>query len=205
MYTARVVGSFLWWTTNSSTTNTPIPVPKTQSILRVMMGKRDIPQALAIPSVDDLAKDELDQPPLSGLSLKSPKGPRSPFRFSSKLQFGTNQSIQAHQDQPTSPTIESPFANRVQTSTSGTQQEKFATSPAKGGFFSNYKASKSASRLQPTGQLDGGSGDDDGRKMSRDLNRPAISSRVSGTDKGKTTLVSFQAITLLTCHSRGYC
>jgi hypothetical protein len=141
------------------------------------MGRKPTPQPLDISSGDGTAdrdpngdfnnnKIYIDAPPRSApLSLRSPISPRSPFRFSSKVVqggFGSQPSVHLveHQDpsrnppssptNPLLPTLQQPLGiGRQEDLGRGQERERPSTSPVRAGFFSNYKASKSSSRLLP--------------------------------------------------------
>lgn len=59
------------------------------------------------------------------------------------------------------------------------EESRPSTSPAKGGFFANYKATKSANRLQQRENTRPGEGD----KMSRDTALPGDSMNASVPDQ----------------------
>lgn len=120
----------------------------------------------------------------SPASLKSPKSPRSPFKFTTKKTQG-DQSLQAsepwetHQNRTDLPQSQTaPALHQYSTSAGEEERQERRERPAKGGFFSNYKASKSSSRLQ-----DSSRGTEEG--MSRDTDRPAMSGKVSSQDSGR--------------------
>lgn len=157
------------------------------------MGRKPTPQPLAIsPTGDDNEKNITDAGPKSAPSLRSPRSPRSPFRFSTKLGqgFGDHPSMQATEEQerrrnlssPTTP-LQSTFqqtlgSDRPEGRERGPELDRPSTSPVKGGFFSNYKASKSSSRLQPADTIRQVTED----TMSRDTDNPVISGKASSTD-----------------------
>ena len=163
------------------------------------MGRKPTPQPLAIKpsSLENDDANKIDPGPKSAPSLRSPTSPRSPFRFSSLLGqgFGDHPSMRATEEQegrrnfssspttPSQPTFQQLFGSDKQEGRDRQrrpEQDRPSTSPAKGGFFSNYKASKSSSRLQPA---------ENARQvaeetMSRDTERPVGSSKM-GSSEGK--------------------
>ena len=167
------------------------------------MARKATPQPLSISSSQREAAgeegDTLDAgPKSSSQSLKSPRSPRSPFRFSTKLGqgFGDQHSMHAsdrqehrrdHPLSPTSTSLPSPQEPQVaarQTSRDrGRILDRPATSPAKGGFFSNYIASKSSSRLQPSETQAAQPG---GSAMSRESDRPALPGKTLSSDRNRS-------------------
>lgn len=127
----------------------------------------------------------------SPLSLVSPKSPRSPFtsRFSTKK--GEQQASMQASDQPQNrltPSISNSSFHQPPTS-SGGEGRQDRDKATRSGFFSNYKASKSSSHLQPRDAPNKKSED----SMSRDSDRPTMSGKVSASDAmttGKTHSVS---------------
>lgn len=135
----------------------------------------------------------LNSSPLSPLSPTTPKSPRSPFKFSLKPASHNNNSItsggrppmqapdaqqqqlerddQNRIDLPTSPT--SPFhpGSQNQTPSADVSSEK---RQGKGGFFSNYKASKSSSKVNASkSQVP------DESISGRETNQPEMTSKVA--------------------------
>lgn len=142
--------------------------------------------------------------PRSPLSPISPRSPKSPFRLSTKKgqDQSENPSMQAAESQQSRTTLP-PSQNTVslpslqQYSGNGAQekqqkqhqQERERERPVRSGFFSNYKASKSSSRLQNSDTVRQVTED----SMSRDTDRPAMPVRVSSqenTRNGTTHSVS---------------
>jgi hypothetical protein len=177
------------------------------------MARKPTPQPLSISSSQSEEADTVDAGPKSSQSLKSPRSPRSPFRFSTKLGqgFGEQPSMQgaeiqeSHRDFSSSPTTTSApslsqtlISGRQSSRDRGREQDRPGTSPAKGGFFSNYKASKSSSRLQSETAKQAED------SMSRDNDRPAMLGKVSASDgnrSGKTLVVSNFKGPKLGCHA----
>jgi hypothetical protein len=137
----------------------------------------------------------------SPLSATSPKSPRSPFKFtSSKKSQGEQPSMQAAEplqnrtNLPTSQTTPSLSPLQQYSGDSGGQERQERERPARSGFFSNYKASKSSSRLQPSDTVRQVSEDN----MSRDTDHPAMSGKVSPQETTRTgTTLWFR---LCRCH-----
>jgi hypothetical protein len=160
------------------------------------MGRKATPQPLAIPpaSIDDEENNNnVDPGPKSAPSLRSPRSPRSPFRFSTKLGqgFGDHPSMQPPEEQerrrnftsspttPSQPSFQQPLGSERQEGRSrGQEQDRPSTSPGKSGFFSNYKASKSSSRLQPVDTIRQVTEE----PMSRDTDRPAAPVKVANSE-----------------------
>ena len=150
------------------------------------MARKSTPQPLTLADPKNLVNDEQDSFGRSPLSPKSPKSPRSPFRFNSKK----NSSTQIQQSQPDQslmqasdtqqfratlpPSHTAPSLSSTQTSeVSGTQEKQ--ERPSRSGFFSNYKASKSSSRLQQTETVRQVQDD----TMSRDTDRAGLEKKGS--------------------------
>jgi hypothetical protein len=145
-----------------------------------------LPLTLADASIVDDEHGFLHSPTSSPLTSKSPKSTISPYIFTTK-KGAQSQGEEPPQMQPADPQQKrtNPMLPPSQTSPSlsALQQSSAASSgrerqererPARSGFFSNYKASKSSSRLQPS---------DTGRPvtegdMSRETDRPALSGQV---------------------------
>lgn len=159
------------------------------------MGRKPTPQPLAISptSLNDEENDIIEPGPKSAPSLRSPKSPRSPFRFSTKLGqgFGDQPSMQPAEEHehrrnfssspptPSQPSFQQPSGSGRQEGRSrGQEQARPSTSPGKGGFFSNYKASKSSSRLQPVNTIRQVTEE----TMSRDTDRPIASTKVASSE-----------------------
>jgi len=172
------------------------------------MARKSTPKPLTLPdpTIGNDAHEFIDSPnPRSPLS---PKSPRSPFKFSSSKK-GEEPSMQPPETQTPRATFPS---SQPPPSLSTTQQISVASAghdkqdrdrPVRSGFFSNYKASKSSSRLQNSDTVRQFPED----SMSRDTDRPtAMSGKVSSQETAKagtTIFVSprvfkFQS---LTCHA----
>ncbi|KAE8448379.1 hypothetical protein EG329_009623 [Mollisiaceae sp. DMI_Dod_QoI] len=146
------------------------------------MARKSTPQPLTLPN-PTIVNDEHDfiDSSRSPLSPKSPRSPRSPFRFTSKKSQSDFPSIEATESQQLSSisaSQTSPSLSTTQTSTG--IQEKERERPARSGFFSNYKASKSSSRLQ---NQDSAKPQED--SMSRDTDHPAMSGKVSTKENSR--------------------
>ncbi|RFU26172.1 hypothetical protein B7463_g10177, partial [Scytalidium lignicola] len=166
-----------------------------------MMARKSNPQALRLEQVGDIDyHDLIDSPsPRSPpLSSRSPKSPRIPFSFPSKrsrsqggnlaLQIpDVEQPSQAEASQAAATAVASASAAQEQLRPSTSAQEKTDPErPARTGFFSNYKNSKSSSRLHTERK-------NTEQNMSRDNDPPQLSSSIilqeskrheSGNDKG---------------------
>ena len=171
------------------------------------MGRKPTPQPLAISptSLNDEENDIIEPGPKSAPSLRLPRSPRSPFRFSTKLGqgFGDQPSMQPAEEHeqrrnfssspttPLQPSFQQPSGSGRQEGRSrGQEQVRPSTSPGKGGFFSNYKASKSSSRLQPVNTIRQVTEE----TMSRDTDRPIASTKVASSDarrRGNTPCFAF--------------
>jgi hypothetical protein len=132
--------------------------------------------------------------PSTPLSPKSPKSPKSPFKFTTKKSQGEQsmqpaepqQTQQTRADLPQSQTLPALYQYSAG---SGEEERQGRERPTRSGFFSNYKASKSSSRLQHSETVKPGTEDN----MSRDTDRPAMPGKVSSQDaarNGTTHLVS---------------
>jgi hypothetical protein len=159
------------------------------------MGRKPTPQPLAIsPTSFNEEENIIIEPgPKSAPSLRSLRSPRSPFRFSTKVgqDFGDHPSVQPGEEHehrrnfssspttPSQPSFQQPSGSDRQEGRSlGQEQARPSTSPGKGGFFSNYKASKSSSRLQPIDTIRPVAED----TMSRDTDRPRASTKVASSE-----------------------
>ena len=172
------------------------------------MVRKSTPQPLTLAessNVDD-EHDFLDSP-RSPLSPKSPKSPRSPFKFTSTKRGATSQGEQSmHAADPQQNRTTNLPPSQTSASLSALQQSSAASTgeerqdrerPTRSGFFSNYKASKSSSRLQSQ---------DAGRQvtedsMSRDTDRPAMSGKVSSQEATRSGTTHSVSSLLLRCHS----
>jgi len=160
------------------------------------MGRKAIPQPLDISPTSIDEDEQINPGPKSAPSLRSPRSPRSPFRFSTKFGqgFGEHPSMQAPEEQerrhnfsssPSTPSqatflqpVPSDRPDRQEACDRGQEPERPSTSPVKGGFFSNYKASKSSSRLQPGDSIRQVTEE----TMSRDTEQSATVTKVSSSE-----------------------
>jgi len=164
-----------------------------------IMARKTTLQPLTLPeatNVGDNSDYQLDSPTSrSPFSQKSPRSPRSPFKFTTKKshQNVDHPYIQGTEAQTSrqlaySQTVPSLSTQQYTDSYRGQDQEE---ARERGGFFSNYKASKSSSRLQQaTASLVRQEGEDN---MSRDTDRPTMGGKVSSGESnrsGTTYLVS---------------
>ncbi len=163
---------------------------------RGTMTRKTTPQPLTLPDpsmVDDEHEHDFNDSPRTPLSLKSPKSPRSPFRFNTKKSQSELPSMQAadsHQARTNLPPSQSLSSLQQFSSASGGQEKQERERPAITSFFSNYKAAKSSSRLQNSDTARPVTEDN----MSRDTDHPAIAGKVSSkeaTRTGTTTVSSF--------------
>lgn len=171
------------------------------------MTRKTIPQPLTLddPSTVDEQQHEHDfnDSPRSPLSVKSPKSPRSPFRFNnskkSQSELPSMQAAEPYQPRSTLPPSQSSSSLQQYTVPSGGQENQDRERPAKTGFFSNYKAAKSSSRLQNSESARPVTED----SMSRDTDRPGMAGKVSSqeTRRAGTTHAVFS---LFRCHSLTY-
>lgn len=180
------------------------------------MARKSTPQPLSLAETKTLVHDHgtdgfLDSP-RSQLSAKSQKSPRSPFKFTA-----TKKGQQSQGQGEQSPTqIADSQENRTtnllpsQTSASITISQQYPASstageerqgrdrPTRSGFFTNYKASKSSSRLQSQ---------DAGRLMitedsvSRDTDRPPMSGKDLSKEASRSGTALFVSSLLPRCHS----
>jgi hypothetical protein len=159
------------------------------------MGRKPTPQPLAISptSFEDEENNIIEPGPKSAPSLRSPRSPRSPFRFSSKLGqgFDDHPSMQPAEEQehrrnfssspttPSHPSFQPPSGSDRQEGRNWVQEQaRPSTSPGKGGFFANYKASKSSSRLQPVDTIRQVAEE----PMSRDTDRPVAAMKAASSE-----------------------
>jgi hypothetical protein len=154
------------------------------------MARKSTPQPLTLPdpTVVDDEQDFIDSP-RSPLSPKSPKSPRSAFRFNTKKTQSEQPHMQAAESQTraTIPTCQTNFSLNAILPYSGDsefggQESQENQRPSRSGFFSNYKASKSSSRLQNSDTARQAPED----SMSRDTDRPAMSGKVSTKETART-------------------
>jgi hypothetical protein len=159
------------------------------------MARKSNPQPLILtePSLVQNEQNFLDlDTPRSPMSLKSPKSPRSPFKFTTKKPQPEQPPMQAAEPQQQSrtefPHSQTAPALHIFSAGGEEQRQERPERPTRTGFFSNYKASKSSSRLQNSENKTVVAED-----MSRDTDRPAMSGKVSAQEaarNGKTFLVS---------------
>jgi hypothetical protein len=160
------------------------------------MARKSTPQPLTLPgpTIGNDAHELIDSPNTrSPLSPKSPRSPRSPFKFTSSKK-GEEPSMQPPETQTPRATLPS---SQTTPSLSTTQQSSVASAghdkqdqdrPVRSGFFSNYKASKSSSRLQNSDTVRQVPED----SMSRDTDRPtAMSGKVSSQETAKAGTTIF--------------
>jgi hypothetical protein len=168
------------------------------------MTRKNTPQPLTLGNtsvVDDDHHDFIDCP-RTPLSLKSPKSPKSPpFRFNrskkpqSDFAFEAPSMQAAEQNQPPSnlPPSE-PSSSFQQYPAAGQENQE---RPAKTGFFSNYKAAKSSSRLQNSESAQPVTEDN----MSRDTERPGMAGKVSIKETRRAGTTHAVSSLLSRCHS----
>jgi hypothetical protein len=142
------------------------------------------------------------EPPRTPVTPKSPKSPRSPFRFAGKKAQLDDEKPQmqeadhqARANLPPSHTTPS-LSNLQQRAPAPGADEKNerAAQPARSGFFGNYKASKSSSRLQSDSARPANE-----ESVPRDAERHVITRKVSAQEPikaGTTLLVSPRLATL---------
>ena len=140
--------------------------------------------------------------PRTPITPKSPRSPRSPFRFAGKKAQLDDEMPQMQAADPQSranlpPSHTTPSLSNLQRAATGAHDEKNERGqPTRSGFFANYKASKSSSRLQsdsarPTNE----------ESISNHAERPIITRKVSTQEPirpGTTLLVSSSPYV---CHS----
>jgi hypothetical protein len=148
--------------------------------------------------------------PRTPLSPISPRSPNSPFRLSTKKAQGQNQGehpsmqpAELQQSRTTLPPSQNTDSLPSLQQYSGAaavgpperqqERERERERPSRSGFFSNYKASKSSSRLQNSDTVRQVTED----SMSRDTDRPAISGRISSQENTRTGTT----FPCLVCHS----
>lgn len=176
------------------------------------MARKSTPLPLNIADDASIIDDEHDflPSPRSPLTSKSPKSPISPFKFTTTTEKGPQSQGEQPQMHPTNPlqqnrttsilppsqTSASLPALRQSSAASSSEERQERERPARSGFFSSYKASKSSSRLQPS---------DTGRpvtegNMPRETDRPATSGQVSSSETKNWRGTIHQAPTLFRCH-----
>lgn len=148
------------------------------------MSRKSIPTALKLTPPDD--QDLIDNA-RSPLSPISPKSPRSPFRFNSgkkeraQIDQALMQQSDSQQPRTTLPPSQQTLSLPALDQYAGTSEKQEKDRTSKGGFFANYKASKSSSRLQNSDTPRQRSED-----MSTDTDRPAMSGKVSSKENSRT-------------------
>lgn len=163
------------------------------------MARKSTPQPLTLsnPQAVNDNVENLKNDNRSPLSPTSPKTPRSPFRFttSSKKLQSEETSMQASESSrstlPQTTVSLSDIPYRAAQETAGERR------PPKSGFFSNFQASKSSSRLQNSERYTVSEED-----MSKDTDQPAMTGRVSSKEPPRTgmTFWGFVPSTLKVCH-----
>jgi hypothetical protein len=140
--------------------------------------------------------------PKTPVTPRSPRSPRSPFRFAGKRAQLDDEKPQMqaadHQSRANlTPSHTTPSLSNLQRAATGAPDEKNDRGqPSRSGFFGNYKASKSSSRLQSDSARPANE-----EAISNDVDRPVITRKVSEqepTRPGTTLLVS--SLTYV-CHS----
>jgi hypothetical protein len=176
-----------------------------------MARKPPQPLTLTSDSIKTNANDQnfLETP--TPLSPKSPKSPKSPFRFTTKktqLQAENTPSmhvadLQTRSTLPPSQTTPSLSTLHYPAAAGGEEgRERERERPTRSGFFSNYKASKSSSRLQSENAKSVN------EEMSRDSDRPAMTGKGSSNESarnGKTTYFVYSLFSLLVLGERTAC
>lgn len=164
------------------------------------MARKPTPQPLTLAESTNITSDSFQRSPLSPISPKSPRSPFSKFSATARKLHSQTQAelaVQAAESQPPSsqpqtlPSSQTVPSLPTQPQTTDKQDRD---RPARGGFFSNYKASKSSSRLQEKAESTRQLQED---SMSRDTERPGIAV-VSSKDKSRSGTNLF----LRTCHSK---
>lgn len=150
------------------------------------MARKSTPQPLTLPTTIVSDENDFIDSPRSALSPKSPRSPRSPFRFNSKKSQSDFQSIEAVESQQVSSIPASQTSPSLSTTNNTIIPEKERERPSRSGFFSNYKASKSSSRLQNQERRQ--------EEMSRDTD-PAMSTKVSTKENSRTDSNTDKTIT----------
>jgi len=149
------------------------------------MARKSQPQPLTLPDNNVHREHEHIESPRTPLSLKSPKSPTSLFRFPTKKPItgqGAPPSMQTadaphrHSELPQSQTL--PTLNQYRSGEENQERDK----TGRGGFFNNYKATKSQKSLEQNSI---------GETMSRDTDRPGMAERVvSGRESSKNSTSS---------------
>ena len=176
-----------------------------------MAARKSNPQPLNLGAGSNLNPQQftIDSPspsPRSPLSPISPRSPKSPFRLSTKKgQYqGEHPSMQPAESQqsrttfpPSQNTVSLPSLQQYSGPAVGQERqqerERERERPSRSGFFSNYKASKSSSRLQNSDTVRQVTED----SMSRDTDRPAMPGRVSSQEHTRTGTTFFYLVHLL--------
>jgi len=170
------------------------------------MTRKSIPQPLTL-GVSSAAADEEQREhehdfidsPRSPLSVKSPKSPRSPFRFNSskksQSELPSMQAAEPYQPRSNLPPSQSLSSLQQYTAAAGGQENQERERPAKSGFFSNYKAAKSSSRLQNSDSARPVTED----SMSRDADRPTMAGKVSSKETKRAGITHAVSSLLFRC------
>lgn len=154
------------------------------------MARKSTPQPLTLADTTNITTDSFSRSPLSPISPKSPRSPFSKFNAaarktqpqpqsqlqSEQLPMQTAESQQSRSTLPSSQTAPS-LSTQQQTS-----DKQDRDRPSRGGFFSNYKAAKSSSRLQQNAESARQAQEDN---MSRDTDRTGLGG-VSSKDKPRS-------------------
>lgn len=160
-----------------------------------MASRKPVPEPLILDSIPTATGEDTQSPaPPTAKSPRSPHSPFRPFTSSSRRQGQDDLESQFMHEAdperqiPVSQTVPAlPPSHQSSTSAAGAQdpQPPQHRRPSRAGFFSNYKASKSASRLTAAESARAAEGN-----MSRDTDRPAMSGKVSSQDnkQGKTNV-----------------
>lgn len=151
------------------------------------MARKSTPQPLTLAESTNITSDSFQRSPLSPISPKSPRSPFSKFSATARKLHSQTQAdlpVQAVESQPSSQTHTLPSSQTVPAlpTQQQTTDKQDRDRPSRGGFFSNYKASKSSSRLQEKAESARQQQED---IMSKDTDRPVIAV-VSSKDKPRS-------------------
>ena len=185
------------------------------------MARKNTPQPLTLAESTNITADSFEQSPLSPVSPRSPRSPFSKFSATARKLHSQQQVLQSdqqHQLQKSVPAAETQPSRITTTTTTNTtlpasqtppslssqkQQQQQQTPidkqekdrPSRGGFFSNYKASKSSGRLQDKAEARQVQED----SMSRDTDGAGLAG-VSSKDKPRSGMnFTFRSSALIAC------
>lgn len=162
------------------------------------MAPKSNPQPLRLDQVGNIDQEDVvdARSPRSPLSSKSPRSPRIPFGFPSSKRTksqGANLTLDIADLEATTPTEASSQpagllpAQEAAQPLSVHQEKTESDRPTRTGFFSNYKASRSASRLQTE------------QDLAQDTDEPQLSSSLPSQESKRNGMIMVAFVSYMPC------